>query len=325
MTPAELEEAPAFALLAPGFFVDGGWRRFHVQDGGDAALWLAPYAGRATRVAGRLEAVDVHFAAAPPLAAVLDDTRFEAGVARIREHIAAGDVYQVNLTVRASLDGVSGAGLLSRLCARAAPRFAAWVRLPGHGELVSASPELLVETRGRWVHAEPMKGTAPIGQRAALLASVKDVAELAMITDLTRNDLQQLCVRGTVRVTAPRRLVELPYVLQAVSDVEGELREGVTVDDVLRVMHPGGSVTGAPRPAAMGVIAQLESMPRRFYCGTLGVETADGFRAALLIRTATRVGEGWEYGVGSGITWDSVPSAELAEVRLKLGALAQPG
>ncbi|MBL8919797.1 MAG: chorismate-binding protein [Myxococcaceae bacterium] len=325
MTPDDLEREPAFALLAPGFFDDGRWRRFHVAAGGDAALWLAPYEGRPTRVSGRLEVIDMSFAGAPPPAAALDDARFEAGVGRIRERIAAGDVYQVNLTVRARLDGLSGAGLLSRLCARAAPRFAAWVRLPGLGELVSASPELLVETRARRVHAEPMKGTAPVGQRAALLASVKDEAELAMITDLTRNDLQQLCVRGTVRVTAPRRLVELPYVLQAVSDVEGELREGVTIDDVLRVMHPGGSVTGAPRPAAMALIAELEPTARRFYCGTLGVETTTGFRAALLIRTATHVDGGWEYGVGSGITWDSVPAAELAEVRLKLGALAQSG
>jgi len=169
-----------------------------------------------------------------------------------------------------------------------------------------------------------MKGTAAPGQCAALETSVKDQAELAMITDLTRNDLHQLCVPGTVRVPATRRFLELPYVVQAVSDVEGELREGVTLADVLRVMHPGGSVTGAPRPAAMAVIRELEPAPRRFYCGTLGLESGDDFRAALLIRTATQLGERtWEYGVGGGITWDSEPKAELDEVRLKLGALRQ--
>jgi anthranilate/para-aminobenzoate synthase component I len=183
---------------------------------------------------------------------------------------------------------------------------------------------LLVETVDRWIHAEPMKGTAAPGQRAALEASVKDQAELAMITDLTRNDLQQLCVRGTVRVPAARRFLELPYVVQAVSDVEGQLREGVTLAEVVRVMHPGGSVTGAPRPAAMAVIRELESSPRRFYCGTLGLERGDRFRAALLIRTATLLSaRSWEYGVGGGITWDSDPKGELDEVRLKLGALGQ--
>lgn len=322
MTPADLEREPAFALLGPGFFDDGGFRLFRPTADGPAALWLGDYDGRPTRHPGTLEPCPLELMAQPAAAALLDDAGFEASVSRIRERIAAGDVYQVNLTVRAALRGYGGGQLFSRLCARAVPRFAAWVRLPGVGELVSASPELLVETRARWIHAEPMKGTAAPGQRAQLEASVKDQAELAMITDLTRNDLQQLCARGSVRVPAPRRLIELPYVLQAVSDVEGELRDGVTIAEVLHVMHPGGSVTGAPRPAAMSVIRELERTPRRFYCGTLGVETREHFRAALLIRTATRLGDGtFEYGVGSGITWDSNPAAELAEVRLKLGAL----
>lgn len=318
----ELDARAAFAVLGPGFFADGRWRWFEPGADGDATLWLATYDGAPSRVRGALRPFAPEWTTGPELIVELDDGGFEEKVSRIRERIAAGDVYQVNLTVRAKVTARSGAEVLARLCAHAVPRFAAWVRLPGVEEFVSGSPELLVETAGAWVHAEPMKGTAAPGGRSALEASGKDQAELAMITDLTRNDLQQLCVPGSVRVVAARRFIELPYVVQAVSDVEGALRPGVTPADVLRVMHPGGSVTGAPRPAAMAVIAELEPTPRRFYCGTLGLETAGAFRAALLIRTATRRGDDtWEYGVGGGITWDSEPKAELDEVHLKLGAL----
>lgn len=322
MTLAELESAPAFGVLGPGFFDDGRWRLFLPDDAGSDGLWLAGFDEPPRRHRGTFTPFTPDWHSVGALDVTLHDEGFETNVARIRERIAAGDVYQVNLTIRASVKHVSGSALLSKLCTHAVPRFAAWVRLPGIGEFVSASPELLVETRAKWIHAEPMKGTAAPGQRLMLEASAKDQAELAMITDLTRNDLQQLCVRGSVQVTAARRFIELPYVLQAVSDVEGTLRDECSVSDVLSLMHPGGSVTGAPRPAALSVIRELEPTSRRFYCGTLGVETNEGLRAALLIRTATKLTpDTWEYGVGSGITWDSDPSAELAEVRLKLGAL----
>ncbi len=321
MTPASLEREPAFALLGPGFSEDGAWRLVRPSLTGTATLHLAPYGEAPRSTAGEVQPVSVELSDVAPIPVTLDDTGFLDGVETIRSRIAAGDVYQVNLTLRAHVGPVLGSALLERLCARGVPRFAAWVRWPGLPEFVSASPELLVETRGRHVHAEPMKGTAKPGESSRLLESRKDEAELAMITDLTRNDLHQLCVRGSVQVTAPRRLLELPYVVQAVSDVEGTLKEGLGIGDVLRVMHPGGSVTGAPRPAAMALIRQLEPSPRQLYCGTLGLERDDGFRAALLIRTATKAATGWVYGVGSGITWDSEPNAELAEVRLKLGAL----
>jgi len=111
-------------------------------------------------------------------------------------------------------------------------------------------------------------------------------------------------------------------VLQAVADVEGTLRAGLSLSDVVKVVHPGGSVTGAPREAALSVIAELEPTRRGAYCGTLGLQTDDASRFALLIRTAERLESAWQYGVGSGITWDSEPRAELDEVRLKLGALS---
>lgn len=328
VTLSSLAAAQAFALLAPGYGDTDRWTLLeHLRESNEPgpALWFASAqtpGAAARRFVGTARAIDLAFDVTPaPLSVALDETGFLTGVARIRERIAAGDVYQVNLTLRAALSGATGAQLLALLCRRAVPRFAAWVREPGVGELVSASPELLVETKGRWVHVEPMKGTAPPAERAWLEASEKDRAELAMITDLLRDDLHRLCEPGTVQVTNERRLIELPYVVQAVSDVEGTLPVGTTFCDVLRAVHPGGSVTGAPREAALEQIAALEPTPRGAYCGTLAYEANGAVRSALLIRTAERRGDGWVYGVGSGITWDSDAQAELEEVRLKLGAL----
>jgi anthranilate/para-aminobenzoate synthase component I len=325
---SQLEALPAFALLGPGFAGTDAWTLvtgLSAKGDGAASLWLAPYdGGGVQRLAGEAESVSVLLDEAPALDVSLDEAGFLDGVARVREAIAAGDVYQVNLTVRARVGPVSGAALLSRLCRHGVPRFAAWVRLKGGLELVSASPELLFEVRGRAVRAEPMKGTAAPGQRAWLEASEKDRAELAMITDLLRDDLHRLCEPRSVEVPCARRFIELPYVVQAVSDVTGVLREGVSVRDLVLQLHPGGSVTGAPREAARAVIAALERSPRGVYCGALGLEQGEGARFALLIRTAQRAQAGaWSYGVGSGITWDSEPHAELDEVRLKLGALTR--
>jgi anthranilate/para-aminobenzoate synthase component I len=325
---AALRATSSFALLGPGFGEGNEWTlltELSSAETGAAALWLASYetpGAHGRRLAGRAEPVSVSFEEAPTPTVTLEAEGFPEGVAHIRDAIAAGDVYQVNLTVRARVAAVDGAALLSRLCRRGVPRFAAWARLPGGPELVSASPELLFEVHGRRVRAEPMKGTAPPERRAWLEASEKDRAELAMITDLLRDDLNRLCEPGSVEVPCARRFIELPYAVQTVSDVTGLLRESVTLREVLGQLHPGGSVTGAPREAARAVIAHLEPSPRGVYCGALGLERGDRARFALLIRTAERQEDGaWTYGVGGGITWDSDPAAELEEVRLKLGAL----
>lgn len=336
-----LRDERAFALLGPGYGGGAEWTLVTplvAGAGGEVGVWLAAYetpGGQAERYGGRGELVEVQFPAEGVAARVtLEEGGFLEGVGRIREAIAVGDVYQVNLTVRAKVDSLlsssggggrhalDGGSLLARLCSRGVPRFAAWVRLPDGRELVSASPELLFEVRGRAIRAEPMKGTAPAGERAWLEASQKDRAELAMITDLLRDDLNRLCEARSVEVPCARRFLELPYAVQAVSDVTGVLREGVGLREVLERVHPGGSVTGAPREAARAIITSLETSPRGVYCGTLGLERGDETRFALLIRTAERRKDGtWTYGVGGGITWDSDAGAELEEVRVKLGAL----
>jgi anthranilate/para-aminobenzoate synthase component I len=323
---ADLEGLPDFALLGPGFAggeaalitglrpVSGAPRLLFVPfetRGRDAQLF-----GGEVRPAGALEL--------PPPASVeprLDDAGHAAAVALIREAIAAGDVYQVCFTARARLAPVSGAALLARMASRGLPRFAAWVRLPGGIEFVSASPELFFEIEGGRIRSEPMKGTARPDAAGALAASDKDRAELAMITDLVRHDLTPLCRPRSVVVRAERRFVQLPYATQAVSDVEGELLPGVTALDALDALHPGGSVTGAPKRAARAMIDRFESSPRGAYCGALGLAAGGRTTVSLLIRTAIRDATGWVYGVGGGIVHDSDPGLELAELHVKLGAL----
>ncbi|MFT3706353.1 MAG: chorismate-binding protein [Archangium sp.] len=332
---SSLNERTNFALLAPQFSRAPHWTLFDLSSSNpNATLWHAKAEGQPIALQGRAEPIELIIDVDPiSLEPKLDETGFLDGVRAIREAIAAGDVYQVNLTQRATLrPDATGAQILATLCRTTVPRFAAWVKSREFGEFVSASPELLVERDGRHVRVEPMKGTSRPDQRAWLDASEKDRAELAMITDLLRDDLHHLCERGSVVVTNERRFIELPYVLQTVADIEGTLRSEITTSELLAQVHPGGLVTGAPRNAALAQIAKLESSPRGAYCGALGLEVDGRLTTSLLIRTAEHTltptlslagegGSGWRYGVGGGITWDSDEHAELEEIRLKLGAL----
>ncbi len=329
MRPADLDALSSFALLGPGF---GGGQALLLRDlrpaaGADPLLVFAPFEAEGARAltfaAASAQSCDLEFPDAEPgdLRVVLEADGYPGKVSRIREAIARGDVYQVCLTARAHVSPVPGAELLSAACRRGVPLFAAWVRLPDGREFVSASPELFFETDGDRVHAEPMKGTARPGAGGRLDASEKERAELAMITDLLRHDLAQVCRQRTVRVARERRVIELPYALQTVSDVVGVLEAGATPLDVLATLHPGGSVTGAPKRAALAMIRELEDTPRGPYCGALGLWTGARSTFSLLIRTATRAAGGWTYGVGGGITYDSDPRAELEELETKLEAL----
>jgi len=325
--PRDLDSLESFALLGPGF---GGSPFLLVsslrETGGDPALVYAPFestgADARRYAASERRSVALEFDARPPvIRASLRDEGYGKAIETIREAIAAGDVYQVCYTVRADVDVESGAVLLSAIGSRDLPRFAAWVRLPDGEEFVSASPELFFETAGGRIHAEPMKGTARSAAAASLEMSGKDRSELAMITDLLRNDLAPVCRPRSVRVECERRFIGLPYARQAVSDVVGDLAAGTTPLDALAALHPGGSVTGAPKQAALRMIRSLEGGPRGAYCGALGLLRAGSSTFSLLIRTAVRTAGGWVYGVGGGIVYDSDAGSEHEEVRIKLGAL----
>ncbi len=251
----------------------------------------------------------------------LNDSNYAEHIREIREAIARGDVYQVCYTRRAHLNLISAPDLAALSCRKGIPQYFAWVRLPGGEEFISASPELFFEINGRIVHTQPMKGTARVDDGEALELSEKDRAELAMITDLLRNDLTPICKPRTVRVTSERRTITLPYAIQTVSDIEGELIDGATPLDALASLHPGGSVTGAPKLAALEHIRKLEPTPRGPYCGSLGLWQDDHAVFSILIRTAAKTPIGWTYGVGSGVVYDSDAETERRELRIKLGAL----
>jgi para-aminobenzoate synthetase component 1 len=183
---------------------------------------------------------------------------------------------------------------------------------------VSASPEVFLRRRGRTLSTYPIKGTRPLGDAEDLAGSEKDGAEHVMIVDLERNDLSRVCEPGSVRWPELMAERELAGVTHLVSRVEGRLRGEVSLADVLRATFPGGSVTGAPKIAALDLIAALEPVGRGASMGALGRIRPNGdFDLTLTIRTFA-VAEGhihlW---VGGGIVWDSEAEAEIEESWVK--------
>jgi para-aminobenzoate synthetase component 1 len=245
-----------------------------------------------------------------------------AAVDQVREAIARGDVYQVNVVQHLSAP-FSGdpAGLAERL----APLRPLHPRpFVGDGwAIVSASPELFLARRGRCVWTMPIKGTRPAGGDG-LAESDKDAAEHVMIVDLERNDLSRICETGSVtwpQLMAPKPLAGVEHL---VSLVEGTLREDVTLTELLEATFPGGSVTGAPKIAAIDHVAALEPVGRGASMGALGTIWPNGeLDLALTIRTFA-VAEGrihlW---VGGGIVWDSEPEAEIEESWVKARPLLE--
>ncbi len=258
-----------------------------------------------------------------------------AAVGAIREHIAAGTIYQANLTLRFRAPSTHPRAPLAtflRLQASNPAPFAAYLDLPGMA-IVSTSPErfLALSPDGQ-VLSQPIKGTAPRGdspegddaRRAGLLASAKDRAELTMIVDLVRNDVGRVCELGTVSRAPELRAEAHPTVWHLVADVRGKLdpdRDGL---DLVRASFPPGSCIGAPKIRAMSIIEELERSRRGPYTGAIGWLGADGaLGLSVAIRTLVfREGE-VVYGVGGGIVYDSDADREWEEALLKGRALAK--
>jgi para-aminobenzoate synthetase component 1 len=241
---------------------------------------------------------------------------YAAAIKHVREAIARGDVYQVNLVqhLEAPFEGDPAA-----LAAALAPLRPIQPRpFVGDGwAIVSASPELFLARRGRRVWTMPIKGTRPIGG-GVLAEAEKDLAEHVMIVDLERNDLSRVCEPGSVGW--PELMVEreLAGVVHLVSTVEGTLREDVGLADLLGATFPGGSVTGAPKIAAVDHIAALEPVGRGASMGALGRLWPNGdLELALTIRTFAVAEDRVHLWVGGGIVWDSEPAAEIEESWVK--------
>ncbi len=239
---------------------------------------------------------------------------YAAGVDAVRAAIARGDVYQVNLVQHLAAPCGGDPAALEALLAPLRPLHPR----PFCGDgwtIVSASPELFLARRGDRLVTMPIKGTRPAGED---VDDVKDAAEHVMIVDLERNDLSRVCLPGTVRWPELMAQRELAGVTHLVSLVEGQLRLDAGLAEILAALHPGGSITGAPKVSAIDHIARIEPVGRGASMGALGTVWPNGdFELALTIRTFAIAAGRIHLWVGGGIVWDSEPEAEIEESWVK--------
>ncbi|WP_435345180.1 aminodeoxychorismate synthase, component I [Haloarchaeobius sp. HRN-SO-5] len=275
----------------------------------------------------------------PPVSA--DDVTFESEcgrdayaerVRRVQSFVHDGDTFQANVSQRlvapAAVHPVRAYAALRAV--NPAP-YSALLEFPGV-DLVSASPELLLERDGTHLRTEPIAGTRPRGATPAeddalatdLTTDEKERAEHAMLVDLERNDVGRVARYGSVEVAEYRRIDRYAEVMHLVSNVVGDLRPGATLADVVAATFPGGTITGAPKPRTMEIIDELEATRRGPYTGSVGVFGFDD-RATLniVIRTLVRYGDEYHLRVGAGIVHDSVPEREYAETLDKARALVR--
>jgi para-aminobenzoate synthetase component 1 len=247
---------------------------------------------------------------------------YTSSVKRIREYIAAGDVYQVNLSQRFEMGfGGDSYSLFKTLYQMNPAPFFAYVNAGDH-QIVSTSPERFLLRDGSRIETRPIKGTRPRGEtpekdremKSALARSPKDDAELSMIVDLMRNDIGKVCAGGSVVVAQHKRLEAYQNVYHLVSVVEGTLAEGKDSVDLIRATFPGGSITGCPKIRSMEIIDELESRRRHVYTGSIGyISFHDTMDLSIAIRTATILDDRLVFSVGGGIVYDSDPEDEYEE------------
>jgi anthranilate/para-aminobenzoate synthase component I len=263
--------------------------------------------------------------------ACVDFEEYRRAVDKIRSYIAAGDIYQANLTIpfSADLDGATPESIYRRMRCSGAP-FRAFLKTPDR-TILSNSPERFFRVAGNQILASPIKGTIARDRQnqqesmAALLASEKDRAENLMIVDLLRNDLGRICDYSSIRANLWETEM-LPQLIHLVSHIDGTLRPGIGILEILGALFPCGSITGAPKIRAMEILSEIEQTPRGVSMGAIGIirSTSDPDRCRMdfnvAIRTMTIEKGKALFSVGGGIVYDSDPAAEYAEVMLK----AQP-
>jgi para-aminobenzoate synthetase component 1 len=257
---------------------------------------------------------------------------YENAVARIKEYIAAGDIYQANLTQQLSCklsSNITPQQIFSRLRRQHPAPFGAFVQRR-NDTVISASPERFLRVRDRIVEGCPIKGTRPRGKneeedkrlREELLQSEKDRAENVMIVDLLRNDIGRVCEFGSVVVDELCALHEHPTLFHLVSKVRGTLKDKVSAGDLLRATFPCGSITGAPKIRAMEIIAETEPTPRGLSMGAIGYFSFNGsLDLNVAIRTMVLRDGVAKFNVGGGIVAESEPANEYEESLVKAKAL----
>lgn len=266
----------------------------------------------------------------PVFAPEITRDEFCAMVERAKEYIAAGDIYQVNLSQRFSTRWEGNAWRLYEALRHYSPApYAAWLNLGGR-TVISSSPELFLQMSGKRICTRPIKGTRPRHADAVadelsaydLITSPKEIAELVMITDLERSDLGRVCEYGSVRARNLLQVERYEQVFHLVSTVIGELREDVGHVDALRSCFPGGSITGAPKKRAREIIAELEPAPRGLYTGAIGYFGFNGeSQFNIAIRTVVVENGMAHFHTGAGIVADSIPAKEYEETLHKAAGI----
>lgn len=307
--------------------LDAQWRWIESAQVGSAAA-----AGPSGAETGAKAGAD-STAAAPSTRAVSNFTRdsYRRVVARALEHIAAGDVYQVNLAQRFRVEPAPPAHAIYRSLRDVAPApFLAYLSLGDGAGIASSSPERFFRVEGDRIETWPIKGTRPRGRTpeedadlaGALRRSEKDRAENVMIVDLERNDLGRICAIGSIHVPALCHVTSHSNVHHLVSRVEGLLRDDVGPVDVIRALFPGGSITGAPKIRAVGIIDALEPVRRGVYTGAIGWWGVDGACDwNVAIRTIVAAGGVASFHAGGGIVADSTPDGEYEETLVKASGM----
>lgn len=257
--------------------------------------------------------------------------KYLKAVAKAKEYIAAGDIFQVNLSQRFET-GYSGDtyALYRKLRGLSPAPFMSYLNF-GDLTAISSSPERFLKLSGGIVETRPMKGTRPRGKtkeedlklKKELLESRKDKAELVMIVDLLRNDLGKVCKYNSVKVKTLRTIEEHPTVFQTTSTVTGKLVNTRDYIDLLKACFPGGSITGCPKVRSMQIIDELEPTKRGIYTGALGFLSFNGdMDLSIVIRTIVSAGRNNAlFQVGGGIVADSIPEAEYEETLNKARAM----
>jgi para-aminobenzoate synthetase component 1 len=308
-------------LFSSGLPLEGGLRAGRAEARLDRFLRLLAAGRRATGPLPRRRDETLR----PPSTFTPDEYR--AGVARVKEHIAAGDIFQANLSQRWTIEArVAEPNLVAAMLAEAlalgspAP-FAACYGAGDHA-IASASPERFLELRGGRVETRPIKGTRPrvadpagdARMREELAESAKDRAENVMIVDVLRNDLGRVCATGTVEAPDLCRVESFAQVHHLVSTVTGRLRAGLDAFDLLHACFPGGSITGAPKIRAMEILEALEPVRRHVYTGSIGyLDWRGDADWNIAIRTLLVTEAAIHFAAGGAITADSEPEAEHRE------------
>jgi para-aminobenzoate synthetase/4-amino-4-deoxychorismate lyase len=293
------------------------------------ALWFSLFRSPQRRVSLTPPAVD---STLPEWRATVSEDQYRDSIEKIHAAIRRGDTYQVNYSFRlqapAPRDPMS---LFRSMVSVQAGPYSAYLDA-GRFVVCSASPEALFTRRGTSVECAPMKGTIPRGRfpredalrHQQLLESTKDHAENVMIVDMVRNDLARVADRGSV-VTSPRCDIErYPRVFQMTRRVYGSV--SCSLSELMQALYPAASITGAPKGRTMEIIAELETTPRKIYTGSIGFMAPDGrqvFNVAIRTALIDRDQKHMEYGVGSGITWDSVWKSEYDECFAKATAVTR--